>query len=63
MELKLKSANEEKETFRLQLSGVREEIAHLENMSTEVKKFYEEQYKIITQELAETNKIVESKTQ
>ncbi len=47
----------------LQISGLRGEIAHMENRGSELKMFYEEQYGIVRQELTETNKIVESKTQ
>jgi hypothetical protein len=63
MELKLTSATEEKELLHMELSGLRAEVIHLEDRTAELKMFYEQQYNIARQELTETNKIVESKTQ
>jgi hypothetical protein len=63
MELKLTSATEEKELLHMELSGLRAEVIHLEDRAAELKMFYEQQYDIARQEMTETNKIVESKTQ
>lgn len=38
-------------------------MLHLENRTIEMKDVYEQHYDIVRQELAETNKIVESKTE